>query len=90
MADAARVVGGLRRGFTDCYNQELARDPCAAGKVALELRVDCTGEVHGVRARSAGLSQQAVSCLLEVAQQARFEATGALAVVQVPLLFARR
>jgi hypothetical protein len=88
---ASRVVSGLRKPFTACYDGSLKHDPCEEGSVRLELDVDCSGGVRTVVAETSTLSALTVNCMLEAASQARFAASSRRTVkVVIPIKFGRR
>jgi hypothetical protein len=87
IANASRIVAGLRRGFKACYNAALQRQPRLRGHVRLAFSVESDGHVGLVRSQSLGV-EPALDCVLAQAHAARFDApAGGSGVVVVPITF---
>jgi len=91
VSNAQRVVAGMRAGFRNCYNRELAQNPDAQGSIRLTIRVGPGGEVAGVSAVPSGNLGSAVACVKARAQAAQFDPPqGGSAVVVVPVSFVKQ
>lgn len=74
VANASRVVAGMRAGFRACYQRALNSDPSAAGSVRLQLALGSRGEVTNVVAGPSGNVPTAVSsCVQARARAASFD-----------------
>jgi tetratricopeptide (TPR) repeat protein len=89
ISNAAYVVAQMRSPFSTCYNQELARDRDARGRVRIRLDVDSTGLVWRVLVDRMGqLSEVFLDCVMVTAARARFDPpAGGSAVVVAPVAF---
>jgi len=84
VADATRVVRGMRAGFRACYRRGLEPDPQAKGEVTLTIRVGPGGEVSGVSAHAKGrIAAGVVNCIRARATAAAFSPppTGSASIV---------
>ncbi len=91
VANANRVVAGMKAGFRNCFNRELAQNPDAQGTIRLTIRVGPGGEVQGVSAAPSGNLGSAVACVKARAQAAQFDAPqGGSAVIVVPVTFVKQ
>lgn len=91
VTDVAKIVTGMRPGFTACYEQQLAREPEAAGAMFVTIRVGGTGQVSGVVATTLGLPTEATDCVMWVAAAGDFAPPeGGAAVVNVPVNFMKK
>jgi hypothetical protein len=89
--NASRVVAGMRAGFRNCYNRELAQNPDAQGSIRLSITVGPGGEVQNVQASASGNLGSAVACVRARAQAAQFDPPkGGNAVIQVPVTFVKQ
>lgn len=86
VANAARVLAGLRPRFRQCYQQGLATDPTMKGNVVLTIRVAPNGDVSTADvAKNTGLSPTVAACLVSAAKRAAFDPPGAAgATLSVP------
>lgn len=73
VANAIRVVAGMRAGFRNCYNRALATDPDAFGAIRLTLKIGPGGEVEQVSANPTGNLGSAVECAKMRAHSAQFD-----------------
>jgi outer membrane biosynthesis protein TonB len=91
VANASRVVAGMRAGFRNCFNRELAQNPDAQGRIDLSIKVGPGGEVQSVSAASSGNLGSAVECVKARARGAQFDPpAGGSAVVKVPVTFVKQ
>jgi hypothetical protein len=91
VANASRVVAGMRAGFRNCFNRELASNPDAQGTIRLTIRVGPGGEVQSVTAAPSGNLGSAVECVKARAKSASFDPPdGGSAVVVVPVTFVKQ
>lgn len=91
VANASRVVAGMRAGFRNCFNRELASNPDAQGTIRLTIRVGPGGEVQSVTAAPSGSLGSAVECVKARARSASFDPPeGGSAVVVVPVTFVKQ
>jgi hypothetical protein len=92
IANAARVVAGMRAGFRNCYNKGLQENPDSQGSIRLSIKVGAGGEVSGVTATPSGnLPPSVVACVQARARSAQFDPPdGGSAVVQVPVTFVKQ
>jgi hypothetical protein len=91
VANASRVVAGMRAGFRNCFNRELASNPDAQGTIRLTIRVGPGGEVQNVTAAPSGNLGSAVECVKARARSASFDPPeGGSAVVVVPVTFVKQ
>jgi hypothetical protein len=91
VANASRVVAGMRAGFRNCFNRELAANPDAQGTIRLTIRVGPGGEVQSVAAAPSGNLGSAVECVKARARSATFDPPeGGSAVVVVPVTFVKQ
>lgn len=91
VANASRVVAGMRAGFRNCFNRELAQNPDAQGKVDLSIKVGPGGEVQNVTAVASGSLGSAVECVKARARSAQFDPpSGGSAVIKVPVTFVKQ
>jgi hypothetical protein len=89
VANAARVVAGMRAGFRNCYQRGLAEDPAAAGSIRLGIRVGAQGQVTGVAPAPTGtLPASVVACVVARARAAQFDPPeGGNSTIEVPITF---
>jgi hypothetical protein len=91
VANASRVVAGMRAGFRNCFNRELAANPDAQGTIRLTIRVGPGGEVQNVTAAPSGSLGSAVDCVKARARSATFDPPeGGSAVIVVPVTFVKQ
>jgi hypothetical protein len=91
VANASRVVAGMRAGFRNCFNRELAANPDAQGTIRLTIRVGPGGEVQNVTAAPSGALGSAVECVKARARSASFDPPeGGSAVIVVPVTFVKQ
>ena len=92
VANADRVVAGLRPGFRACYNQGLNSDPGKSGKVMISAKIAPNGEVSSADgAQNTGLSATVVQCLLRKVRNAQFDAPGPNgSTIQIPVTFVQQ
>ena len=84
-------MAGMRAGFRNCYNRELAQNPDAQGSIRLSITVGPGGEVQNVQASASGNLGSAVTCVRSRAQAAQFDPPkGGSAVIQVPVTFVKQ
>ncbi len=89
VADANRVVAGMRGGFRACYRRGLDEDPNMRGSVRIVANIGSNGEVRSVQAAgAAGLSAGVVACVKNRVASAQFSAPdGGSATVVIPVGF---
>ncbi len=90
VANASRVVAGMRAGFRSCFQRGLAQDPGAQGSVRLAIKVGPGGEVTNVTPSnaSASLPPSVVACVVARARAAQFDApAGGSPTITVPVTF---
>ena len=91
VANASRVVAGMKAGFRNCFNRELASNPDAQGTIRLTIKVGPGGEVQNVTAAPSGNLGSAVDCVKARARSAQFDPPeGGSAVVVVPVTFVKQ
>lgn len=92
VANAERVVAGLRPKFRACYNKGLASDPGMAGGVTIVTKVGPNGEVATADASNvSGLSSDVVSCIQRVVRNAQFDAPGGSgSTINIPVKFVQQ
>ncbi len=76
--DAEAVVRSqIHPGAKDCYKRGLESDPTQAGKLVITIKMRPSGEVETATVWSnSGLSAGVASCVVAVAQRAKFDAPG--------------
>jgi hypothetical protein len=88
VADAARVVAGLRGPLRACYKRELDTDPTAKGTIRVTATVGSNGEVRSVQTANGGLSSTMVACVSRVVRSAQFSPPeGGSAIVNIPVMY---
>lgn len=88
IANANRVVAGMRAGFRNCYSRELAQNPDAQGSMLLTIMVGEGGEVVRVVSNNTGNLGDAVACVLARARAAQFEPpNGGSATISTQITF---
>jgi len=89
IANAARVVAGMRAGFRNCYQRSLGENPDAGGRITLAVRVAAGGEVEGVIPTSpGGLPASVIACVVARVRAAQFDPPeGGSAIINVPVTF---
>jgi hypothetical protein len=92
VANAERVIAGLRPKFRLCYNQGLAQDPGMSGSVTMVVKIAPNGEVDSANAaNNSGLSDSVVKCIQRALKNAQFDAPGSSgSVLQVPAKFVKQ
>ena len=91
VANASRVVAGMKAGFRNCFNRELASNPDAQGTIRLTIKVGPGGEVQNVTAAPSGALGSAVECVKARARGAQFDPPeGGSAVIVVPVTFVKQ
>jgi hypothetical protein len=90
VANASRVVAGMRAGFRRCFNAGLSADPNMSGAIRLTLKIGATGAVADAKATSTGtLSPALVQCIEARARAAQFDPpNGNSATLVIPINFA--
>jgi hypothetical protein len=92
VANAARVVAGMRAGFRNCFNRALAADPSLqGGTLRLVINVAVDGKVSNATssAPTGNLPASVVACVVARARVAQFAAPqGGSATITVPVTFA--
>jgi len=75
VANAERVVAGMRAGFRNCYERGLAEDANMAGGLRLSLAVGPQGVVVDVDVKQTGqaISAAVKDCIVGRAQFAQFD-----------------
>ncbi len=74
VANASRVLAGLRGRFRSCYERGLRENPNAGGRVGFSLRLTPEGQVATAALRPSGeLPPVSLNCLKASASAARFE-----------------
>jgi hypothetical protein len=90
IANAAKVVAGMRGGFRDCYNQALKVDGVVHGSCKLTLEVDADGRIASATGEST-LPASFVECIFDEVGRHRFDPPeGGHARVNVPVTFVRQ
>lgn len=91
IANADRVVAGLRPRLRACYNKGLEAAPDAAGKVSFAAEVGANGEVNAVKVTAdKSMPAAATACMKRVIQNAQFDAPGKPSTLTIPVTFAKR
>ena len=92
VANADRVVAGLRPGFRQCYNTGLNSDPGMSGKVVIAAKIAPNGEVTAAdQLSNSGLSAGVVACIQRKIRNAQFDAPGASgSTIQIPITFVQQ
>jgi len=92
VANADRVVAGLRPGFRSCYNAGLNTDPGMSGRVMISAKISPNGEVDSASpSGNTGLSETVVQCLLRKVRNAQFDAPGPNgSTIQIPVTFVQQ
>jgi hypothetical protein len=89
IADADRVVAGLRPRFRACYQRGLDVDPMMAGKLTIEVRLVPEGEVEAASpTTNTGIAPAVASCAALAVQRVTFSAPGKRATLRFALTFA--
>ena len=88
IANASRVIAGVRGSLRSCYSAALAENPNARGSIRFTVSVGATGGVENVDAVASGLPVPLVECAKARIRVAQFEApVGGKAVLQFPAIF---
>jgi hypothetical protein len=88
IANAARVMAGMRAAFRACHQRSLNDDPSAAGSARLQLKVAATGSVSAVTFSPSGnLPASLGACISARARGGVFDPPAGGATVSVPLSF---
>lgn len=90
IANAARVVAGLRAGFRACHQRSLNENPEVSGAGRLSIIVGSGGQVSSASfAPSGNLPANLATCVTQRARTAQFEPPrgGSVATLSVPLQF---
>jgi hypothetical protein len=92
VANAERVIAGLRAKFRLCYNQGLSQDPGMSGAVTMVVKIAPNGEVNSADASgNSGLSDGVIKCISRALKNAQFDPPGASgSVLQVPAKFVKQ
>jgi hypothetical protein len=92
VANAERVIAGLRPKFRLCYNQGLAQDPGMSGSVTMTVKIAPNGEVNSAdAAANTGLSDSVVKCISRALKNAQFDPPGSSgSVLNVPAKFVKQ
>ena len=86
VANAERVVAGMKAGFRSCYNRGLQTNPDLAGSVRISAKIGPNGEVLSATPTASGMSPEVVDCLVRRVKSAQFappDAGGATIVIPV-------
>lgn len=74
LANAARVVAGMRAAFRSCYNRSLQTNPVAHGVVRVRTQIAAGGEVTAAQATpSAAFPSLLIPCVEARVRAAQFE-----------------
>lgn len=92
VANASRVVAGMRAGFRRCYQRGLDANPDIGGSISLTIQVGAGGNVSSVSGGSSGnLPGSVVECVKARARAAQFAPPdGGSAVISVPVSFVKQ
>ncbi len=92
VANAERVVAGLRPKFKACYQKGLASDPGMSGSVKISAKISPNGEVDSAtNAGGSGLSPDVVQCIQKAVQRAQFDAPGGSgSTIVIPVTFVQQ
>ena len=92
VANASRVVAGMRAGFRSCYNRVLSDAPESSGNLRLRITVAASGAVSQVSAAPSGnIPGALVACVKAQASAASFSPPeGGTATITVPVTFVRQ
>lgn len=92
VANAERVIAGLRPGFRQCYNTGLQQDPGMSGSVTVTVKIGPNGEVSSADATSnTGLSDSVVRCIARKLKNAQFDPPGGSgSTLNVPVKFVQQ
>jgi hypothetical protein len=91
VANAERVVAGMKAGFRACYNRGLATNPDLAGSVRISAKIGPNGEVLSASPAAAGLSPEVVDCLVRRVKSAQFAAPeGGNSTIVIPVTFVKQ
>jgi hypothetical protein len=86
LANAQRVVAGLRARFRACYQQGLNTDPTMSGSVSIQLKVAPNGDVTAANVLSnKGLSVGVTACMARGARNAQFDASPSGSEITIPI-----
>lgn len=86
--NAARVVAGMKAGFRNCFNRELAMNPDLEGSTLLSIQIGPEGEVVSVSSQPSGNLGDALACVKTRAQKAQFDPpSGGSATFSVTVIF---
>ena len=89
VANAERVVAGLRPKFKSCYQKGLSSDPGMSGSVKVVVKVSPNGEVASAdNGGGSGLSPEVISCIQRAVRNAQFDAPGGSgSTINIPVTF---
>jgi len=90
VANAARVVAGMRAGFRNCFQRGLAQDPTAQGSLRLAIQVGPAGQVTNATPSgvTGNLPAAVVACVVARARAAQFDPPDSgSATLAVPVTF---
>jgi len=73
VSNAPRVAAGMRAGFRNCYNRELAVNPDARGELSVNVHVGSKGEVSSATATPLGNLGSATQCVEARTRAAQFD-----------------
>ncbi len=92
IANADRIVAGLRPAFRQCYSRGLGADPGMSGKVVIAAKVAANGEVSAADAvSSSGLSAGVIACIQRKIMNAQFDPPGPTgSTVRIPITFVQQ
>jgi len=91
VADADRVIAGLRPKFRACYQKGLNADPNLEGCTIIRARVASDGTVAAEVYVHAGLTPDVTACIAGVVRAASFSPPGgAGATLMVPVTFTQQ
>jgi hypothetical protein len=90
VANADRVVAGMRAGFRACYNRGLQSNPDLQGSVRITAKIGPNGEVvSAAPSGGSGLGDEVVNCVVRRVQSATFSAPeGGGSTIVIPVTFA--
>ncbi len=91
IANAGRVVAGMRAGFRNCFNRELSNNPDAQGTIRLTIAIGSNGEILSVAAAPSGNLGLTTDCVRARFLAAQFDPPEGESTVRitVPLNFVK-
>ena len=91
IANADRVIAGLRPRARTCYNQGLANDPGMHGVVTIALMIDTAGDVTSANVtgdKGGSVSGSVIQCITRAFKNAQFDPPASAAKLTVALTLA--